>query len=78
MFQAPCPLPWLTARQNVRLAATQSKRTHGARKATAIADQYLALVGVSDAAGQLPPQLSLGTQQCVSLARALSLEPRCG
>ena len=25
---------------------------------------------------QLPPQLSLGTQQCVSLARALSVEPR--
>src|SRR5205823_4958776 len=30
----------------------------------------------SQAAGQLPAQLSLGTQQCVSLARALSLEPR--
>ena len=29
-----------------------------------------------DAADQLPPQLSLGTQQCVSLARALSVEPR--
>ena len=27
-------------------------------------------------ADQLPGQLSLGTQQCVSLARALSLEPR--
>jgi len=34
------------------------------------------MVGVSDAADQLPPQLSLGTQQCVSLARALSVEPR--
>ena len=34
------------------------------------------LVGVADAADQLPAQLSLGTQQCVSLARALSLEPR--
>src|SRR4029077_15224098 len=34
------------------------------------------LVGVADSAGQLPSQLSLGTQQCVSLARALSTEPR--
>ena len=34
------------------------------------------LVGVADAADQLPPQLSLGTQQCVSLARALAVEPR--
>ena len=41
-----------------------------------IADHYLDLVGVSDAADQLPPQLWLGTQQCVSLARALAVEPR--
>ena len=39
-------------------------------------DHYLELVGVADCANQLPGELSLGTQQCVSLARALSLEPR--
>ncbi len=33
-------------------------------------------MGISDAADQLPSQLSLGTQQCVSLARALAVEPR--
>ena len=33
-------------------------------------------MGIADAADQRPGQLSLGTQQCVSLARALSLEPR--
>ena len=64
VFQAPCLLPWLTARENVRIAA------RGA------ADHYLDLLGVADAADQRPPQLSLGTQQCVSLARALSVEPR--
>jgi nitrate/nitrite transport system ATP-binding protein len=73
VFQAPCLLPWLTARQNVQLAASQ--RTGRATARTA-ALQYLEMVGVSDAADQLPPQLSLGTQQCVSLARALSVEPR--
>ena len=46
------------------------------REQRARADHYLALVGVEDATQQLPPQLSLGTQQCVSLARALALEPR--
>src|SRR6185369_5477381 len=40
------------------------------------ATRYLELVGVDDAADQLPSQLSLGTQQCVSLARALSTQPR--
>src|SRR4029453_12448996 len=34
------------------------------------------LVGVADAADQWLPQISLGTQQCVSLARALIAEPR--
>src|SRR5216684_1651105 len=34
------------------------------------------LLGVVDCYDQAPAELSLGTQQCVSLARALSLEPR--
>jgi nitrate/nitrite transport system ATP-binding protein len=75
VFQSPCLLPWLTARENVLLAAGQ-RPGMGARKRRAVADHYLALLGVDDAADQLPGQLSLGTQQCVSLARALSLEPR--
>ncbi|HEX5109198.1 MAG TPA: ABC transporter ATP-binding protein [Vicinamibacterales bacterium] len=76
VFQAPCLLPWLTARQNVVIAATQGATKRSSRDAGAIADRYLDLVGVKDAADQLPPQLSLGTQQCVSLARALAVEPR--
>ena len=68
VFQSPCLLPWLTARQNVELAA---RRGPGRS-----ADHYLKLVGVADAGDELPAALSLGTQQCVSLARALSLEPR--
>jgi nitrate/nitrite transport system ATP-binding protein len=77
VFQSPCLLPWLTARQNVQLAHRQVVRTpRGIHHAKASAAAYLAMVGVADAADQLPTQLSLGTQQCVSLARALSLEPR--
>jgi nitrate/nitrite transport system ATP-binding protein len=72
VFQAPCLLPWLTARQNVALAMQQSRSSAERRTAA----QYLELVGVADAADQLPAELSLGTQQCVSLARALALEPR--
>ena len=34
------------------------------------------MVGVGDVANLLPSSLSLGTQQCVALARALSAEPR--
>jgi nitrate ABC transporter ATP-binding subunit len=82
VFQSPSLLPWLTARQNVRLAMKQasaikrgrSRRQVGAPRTTS--DWYLALVGAADCANQMPGELSLGTQQCVSLARALSLEPR--
>jgi nitrate ABC transporter ATP-binding subunit len=68
VFQSPCLLPWLTARQNVALATRRAEAKPP--------DHYLKLVGVHGAGGELPAALSLGTQQCVSLARALSLEPR--
>ena len=76
VFQSPSLLPWLTSRQNVEVAATQGARRKTRREAADAAQHYLELVGVADAASQMPPQLSLGTQQCVSLARALSVEPR--
>jgi len=74
VFQSPCLLPWLSARENVQLAADRASA--GTRQGPADARSYLDLVGVGEAADQLPGELSLGTQQCVSLARALSLEPR--
>ncbi len=75
VFQSPCLLPWLNARDNVLLAASQRPGTTAAEQRRS-ADAYLGLVGVSDVALQRPAELSLGTQQCVSLARALSTEPR--
>jgi nitrate ABC transporter ATP-binding subunit len=75
VFQAPCLLPWLTARQNVELAACRAE-AQKQPSSEGGADHYLTLVGVEEAGDELPAALSLGTQQCVSLARALSLEPR--
>jgi nitrate/nitrite transport system ATP-binding protein len=73
VFQAPCLLPWLTARQNVQLAMGREARRKTARGGP---EQFLQLAGVSEVADQFPATLSLGTQQCVSLARALSTGPR--
>jgi nitrate ABC transporter ATP-binding subunit len=75
VFQTPSLLPWLTARQNVELAVRQKFRTLKAAERRAHAMKYLALTSVADAADQAPGEMSLGMQQCVSLARALSLEP---
>jgi len=76
VFQSPCLLPWLSARENVRIAAAQRATPHRRGEHAATADRYLEMVGVAEAAHQPPAELSLGTQQCVSLARALSVEPR--
>ena len=76
VFQAPCLLPWQTALENVALAATQGTTRRSGREALEAARHYLDLVGVGDVAGQYPGELSLGTQQCVSFARALAVEPR--
>jgi len=74
VFQTPSLLPWLSARDNVSLAVSRKfRKGRTARKAHA--EKYLELVGVADSAAQMPAELSLGTQQCVSLARALALEP---
>jgi nitrate ABC transporter ATP-binding subunit len=76
VFQSPSLLPWLTARENVALALGSASRGGTRKVRTATAVRYLDLVGVGDTADRLPHELSLGTQQCVSLARALSVEPR--
>ncbi len=76
VFQAPCLLPWMSAQDNVRLAVRRARPRLRRPQQDAEAAAYLELAGVADAARQLPGELSLGTQQCVSLARALALEPR--
>jgi len=86
VFQSPSLLPWLTARDNVELAIAAACRAEAGRRDGSpaanrrqrreTAMHYLDLAGIADAADQLPQQLSLGTQQCVSLARALSVRPR--
>jgi nitrate/nitrite transport system ATP-binding protein len=75
VFQTPSLLPWLTAQDNVSLAVSQKFRKFSRSARQRHTETYLELVGVAESAGQLPAELSLGTQQCISLARALALEP---
>lgn len=76
VFQAPCLLPWLSAEENVILAAAQVFPQYGRKRQKQHAQRYLQMVGVEEFAHQAPSELSLGVQQRVSLARALALEPR--
>ena len=79
VFQNYALLPWLTAYENVYLAVKNVYRPRNEtekRRARQIAEDYLELVGLADAAHKKPKQLSGGMKQRVALARALAMRPQ--
>jgi sulfonate transport system ATP-binding protein len=70
-FQEPRLMPWLTVRENVRLALLDLPPM---RQAAVIAD-LLRDMGLVDFGDALPRQLSGGMAQRVALARALARKP---
>jgi NitT/TauT family transport system ATP-binding protein len=74
VFQAPTLAPWLTAAGNVALPLELSGVDR--RKALVQAREWLGRVGLGEAAGARPAQLSGGMAMRVSLARALATRPR--
>jgi putative ABC transport system ATP-binding protein len=74
VFQSVNLVPFLTARENVMVAAELAGR--GSKGQTrARADQLLAELGLADRAPNLPAQLSGGERQRVAIGRALMNEP---
>ncbi len=67
-FQSPRLMPWLRVWRNVVLGLPGSPDR-------ALAERYLAEVGIEEYAGSWPKTLSGGQAQRVSLARALVREP---
>ncbi|MGW1069744.1 ABC transporter ATP-binding protein [Streptomyces aureus] len=65
--------PWMRVGENVELPLRQ-KKLGRARRGELVADA-LESVGLADAAGAYPWQLSGGMQQRVAIARALAYEP---
>lgn len=72
VFQSATLLPWMSVRDNVRLALDQVRR--GGRPADA--EPYLDAVGLRGQGERYPRELSAGMQQRVGIARAFALEPR--
>ena len=73
VFQSHALFPWKTVADNV----TFGPKMRGVAKAerAKIADEYLALAGLSHAAERYPTELSGGMQQRVGVVRALANEP---
>jgi len=74
VFQAPALFPWRTVLANVTLPLQIQGRSKAEGKAIAL--EHLARVGLTGFEGKYPWQLSGGMQQRVSIARALSFEPK--
>ena len=72
VFQSATLLPWLSVRDNVKLALDQVPRPGRARDP----EPFLAAVGLGGQGERYPRELSAGMQQRVGIARAFALEPR--
>ncbi len=76
VFQSPCLLPWMTAKQNVRLGVDRVY-PHGTKaERNQICEHYLGLVGLADSQNKYPREMSGGMQQRVGIARAIALKPK--
>lgn len=74
MFQRPLLLPWRDALGNATFAL--ECRGHRARDVRDPARRLLERMGLGEALGLLPHELSVGMRQRVDLARALLVKPR--
>ena len=74
VFQAPALFPWRTVLANVTLPLQIQGRSKADSKV--IAQEHLERVGLKGFENKYPWQLSGGMQQRVSIARALSFEPK--
>jgi nitrate/nitrite transport system ATP-binding protein len=76
VFQNYALLPWLTVRDNIRLAVDEVyKKTSRSEKVSMI-DEHLEMVNLTGAADKYPDEISGGMKQRVGIARALITRPK--
>lgn len=73
VFQDYSLFPWMTLAQNVSLALAKSHPEMDSRWRLNLAEEYLQMVGLANAAQKYPSELSGGMQQRGAIARTLAL-----
>jgi nitrate/nitrite transport system ATP-binding protein len=75
VFQHYSLLPWLTVRENIRLAVDEVLSHLSVPERKGIVNEHLAMVNLTAAADKYPDELSGGMKQRVGIARALAIRP---
>lgn len=75
VFQNYALLPWLTVKENIRLAVDEVLQATRAEKISLI-NEHLAMVNLTEAADKYPDEISGGMKQRVGIARALITRPK--
>ncbi|MBE9053564.1 ABC transporter ATP-binding protein [Nostocales cyanobacterium LEGE 11386] len=76
VFQNYSLLPWLTVRENIRLAVDEVLKNANRAEKTSIVNEHLAMVNLTAAADKYPDEISGGMKQRVGIARALATCPK--
>jgi len=76
VFQNYSLLPWLSVRNNVKLAVKEVFKNWSKKKINDHSEEYVGKVKLSPAIDKRPAELSGGMRQRVSVARALSTAPK--
>ena len=74
VFQDPALIPWRTVYENIKLPTEVNRQTGDTNRKSIV--ELISLVGLDGFAKYYPYQLSGGMRQRVSLARALSINPK--
>jgi nitrate/nitrite transport system ATP-binding protein len=76
VFQNYSLLPWLTVRENIRLAVDEVVKTASKAEKYKIVEDHLTMVNLTAAAEKYPDEISGGMKQRVGIARALAIRPK--
>jgi nitrate/nitrite transport system ATP-binding protein len=76
VFQHYSLLPWLTVRENIRLAVDEVIKDANRPEKISIVNEHLAMVNLTAAADKYPDEISGGMKQRVGIARALATRPK--